>query len=137
MTYLLDSNACIAIINKKVSQPFEGSLNRAIRFGEGLYVPSISVYELWFGVAKSKRVRVNTYNLARFLKPPFQVLDFDSHDARLAGEIRAELARRGTPIGPYDVLIAGQALARGLTLVTVNIREFSCVDGLKLADWTQ
>ena len=137
MTYLLDSNACIAIINRRATPQFEVSLNRAIRLGEGLYVPSIAVHELWFGVAKSHRVHVNTYNLIQFLKHPFQVLDFDKRDANTAGEIRADLARRGTPIGPYDVLIAGQALARGLTLVTANTREFSRVDGLQLADWTQ
>jgi tRNA(fMet)-specific endonuclease VapC len=137
MTYLLDSNACIAIINRKSSPQFEVALNSAIRLGDGLYVPSISVHELWFGVAKSHRIQVNSYNLTQFLKEPFQVLGFDGRDAHAAGEVRAELARLGTPIGPYDVLIAGQALARGLTLVTANTREFSRVDGLKLTDWTQ
>ncbi len=136
MTYLLDSNACIAIINKKTSRQFETSLNRAIRLGEGLYIPSIGVHELWFGVAKSQRVQVNSYNLTEFLKEPFQVLDFNMKDARMAGEVRAAQTRRGTPIGPYDVLIAGQALERSLTLVTANTREFSRVDGLKLVDWT-
>jgi tRNA(fMet)-specific endonuclease VapC len=137
MSYLLDSNACIAIINRKASPQFEVSLNRAIRLGNDLNVPSIGVHELWFGVAKSRRVQVNGYNLIQFLKHPFQVLDFDRRDAAMAGEIRADLALRGTPIGPYDVLIAGQALARGLTLVTANTREFSRVVGLKLADWAQ
>lgn len=137
MTYLLDSNACIAIINRRASYSFQASLNRAIRLGDGLHVPSIAVHELWFGVAKSQRVRANSFNLTQFLKHPFQVLNFDSRDAHIAGEIHANLAQRGMPIGPYDVLIAGQALARGLTLVTANTREFSRVQGLKLADWTQ
>lgn len=137
MTYLLDSNACIAIINKKTPRQFEVSLNRALRLGEGLYVPSIGVHELWFGVAKSHRIQVNSYNLTQFLKHPFQILNFDMKDARAAGEVRAELARVGTPIGPYDVLIAGQALARGLTLVTANTREFSRVEGLRIVDWTE
>lgn len=137
MIFLLDSNACIAIINKTASPPFQASFNRAIRKGERLYVPSITVHELWFGVAKSRQVHVNAFNLTQFLKHPFEVLNFDSKDAQIAGEIRAALAQRGTPIGPYDVLIAGQALARGLTLVTANTREFSRVKGLKLADWTQ
>lgn len=136
MNYLLDSNACIAIINKKVAQPFEASLNRAVLLGESFYVPSVAVHELWFGVAKSERVQVNSFNLTQFLMDPFHVLEFGGDDARSAGAIRAELGRRGTPIGPYDVPIAGQALARGLTLVTANTREFSRVDGLKLADWT-
>jgi tRNA(fMet)-specific endonuclease VapC len=104
MTYLLVSNACISIINKKVTDPFQAALNRALRLSDALFVPTIVVHELWFGVAKSHRVRVNTYNLTQFLKHPFQVLDFDKRDASVAGEIRADLARRGTPIGPYDVL---------------------------------
>jgi len=136
MSFLLDSNACIAIINKKATVQFETSLNDAIRSGAGLGVPSIVVHELWFGVAKSGRVQVNRHNLIQFLQAPFEVLDFDEQDAETAGEIRAQLARQGTPIGPYDVLIAGQALARGLTLVTANTREFSRVNGLSLVDWT-
>ena len=135
MKYLLDSNACIAIINKSVSPNFEQSLNLAMRLGESLQLPSISVHELWFGVAKSQRVAANSFNLTQFLNSSFEVLHFDGQDARVAGEIRAELARRGTPIGPYDVLIAGQALARGLTLVTANTAEFSRVPGLRTADW--
>jgi tRNA(fMet)-specific endonuclease VapC len=137
MAYLLDSNACIAIINKKAAHQFEVSLNRAIGLDERLCIPSIGVHELWFGVAKSQRVQANSYNLTQFLKQPFQVLDFDMKDAHMAGEVRAELARRGTPIGPYDVLIAGQALARGLTLVTANTREFSRVEGLRIVDWAE
>ena len=63
------------------------------------------------------------------------MLEFDEDDARCAGEIRDLLRRAGTPIGPYDTLIAGQALARDLTLVTHNTREFSRVSGLRLEDW--
>jgi len=65
----------------------------------------------------------------------FEILDFDPEDARHAGEVRAQLALAGTPIGPYDVLIAGQALARSLTLVTHNMREFQRVVGLSIEDW--
>jgi tRNA(fMet)-specific endonuclease VapC len=63
------------------------------------------------------------------------VLEFDEEDARHAGEIRAQLASKGTPIGPFDVLIAGQARARELTLVTHNTSEFRRVPGLKVEDW--
>lgn len=73
--------------------------------------------------------------MAVFDSLKFPVLDFDRDDARQAGVIRAELSTRGMPIGPYDVLIAGQAVARDLTLVTRNTREFSRVPGLRLADW--
>jgi tRNA(fMet)-specific endonuclease VapC len=65
----------------------------------------------------------------------FTVLEADQDDARHAGEIRAQLASRGTPTGPYDVLIAGQARARKLTLVTHNTTEFTRVQGLKVEDW--
>lgn len=63
------------------------------------------------------------------------VLEFDKEDARQAGEIRALLASRATPIGPYDVLIAGQAKARNLTLITHNTDEFGRVPGLRFDDW--
>ena len=64
------------------------------------------------------------------------VVDFDREDAHAAGEIRADLAKKGTPIGPYDVLIAGQASRRGAVLVTNNLREFKRVDNLQVEDWT-
>ena len=69
-------------------------------------------------------------------KLQFTVLEFDADDARAAGLIRAELAGSGTPIGPYDILIAGQALAQKLKLITNNTREFSRIDGLQVEDWT-
>jgi tRNA(fMet)-specific endonuclease VapC len=65
----------------------------------------------------------------------FEIVEFDQEDARRAGEIRAVLAKAGAPIGAYDVLIAGQALARSLTLVTHNVREFGRVEGLVVEDW--
>jgi tRNA(fMet)-specific endonuclease VapC len=111
-------------------------MNRAIASGDELFISAVVVHELWFGVAKSRDVQSNAKRAVEFFTPPFQLLDLDTEDAGKAGEIRAELARRGTPIGPYDVLIAWQALARGLTLVTANTREFSRVDGLKMVDWT-
>ena len=65
----------------------------------------------------------------------FEVLEFDREDALHSGQLRAELALSGTPIGPYDVLIAGQAIARGLTLITHNLREFQRAPGLQVDDW--
>ena len=73
--------------------------------------------------------------MARVDALQFVVLEFDQDDARHAGEVRAHLASKGTPIGPYDVLIAGQARARKLTLVTHNTTEFQRVPGLKVEDW--
>jgi len=84
------------------------------------------------GAFKSRHQR---HNLDRLDRVHFPVLDFDRDDARQAGLIRAELSARGVPIEPYDVLIAGQAVARDLILVTRNTREFSRVPGLRIADW--
>jgi tRNA(fMet)-specific endonuclease VapC len=71
-----------------------------------------------------------------FLAGPIRVLNFDAEDARESGDIRAALARAGTPIGPYDVLIAAQARRRGAILVTANKNEFARVPGLQTQDWT-
>ena len=73
--------------------------------------------------------------MARVDALQFAVLEFDEEDARQAGQIPADLASKGTPIGPYDVLIAGQARARELTLVTPDTTAFQRVPGLKLEDW--
>ena len=74
-------------------------------------------------------------NLERVEALRFAILEFDADDARESGRIRAELAKSGQPIGPYDVLIAGQALSRRLTLISNNLREFTRVEGLKVEDW--
>ena len=90
------------------------------------------MHELFFGAYKSQRM---AHNLARVESLQFEVLDLDKEDARHAGDIRAMLAKAGTPIGPYDVLIAGQAKARDLTLITHNTAEFRRVAGLRVEDW--
>jgi tRNA(fMet)-specific endonuclease VapC len=75
--------------------------------------------------------------IGNLIVEPYETLDFSIEAALAAAKIRATLEKAGTPIGSYDLLIAGQALARGLTLVTANSREFSRVDGLKIIDWTE
>jgi tRNA(fMet)-specific endonuclease VapC len=136
MPYSLDSNVCIAVMNQRASTQLLKRLDDAFEVGEELYVSSIVAHELWYGVAGSARPTENAERLLEFLRPPFRTLSFQQEDAYSAGEIRAELRKRGTPIGPYDTLIAGQALTRGLTLVTANTREFARVDGLKTVDWS-
>ena len=136
MNYLLDTNACIALINGDIGNlrvRFEGALAAK----HNLYLSSIVIFELWYGVAKSSRVAKNTATLERFLSSPLQVADFDSEDARLAGEQRAALESAGKPIGPYDLLIAGQALRHDWTLVTANVSEFSRIKGLNWEDWAK
>jgi tRNA(fMet)-specific endonuclease VapC len=95
-------------------------------------ISAIVAHELFYGAFKSRRT---AQNLAIVDSLQFAVLAFDKEDARKAGEIRAFLAIRGTPIGAYDVLIAGQAAARELILVSHNIGEFGRVPGLRVEDW--
>jgi tRNA(fMet)-specific endonuclease VapC len=101
-----------------------------------LALSSVVLFELWYGVAKSTQVQENTERLRVLLSGGLDLLDFDDEDARAAGAVRATLERAGTPIGAYDLLIAGQALRRQLTVVTANSFEFSRVDGLSWQDWT-
>jgi tRNA(fMet)-specific endonuclease VapC len=134
MEYLLDTNVCIALINR-TSEPVRERFSKAVESGAPVWVPSVSLYELWYGVAKSVQTHANTLRLKMFLAGPVRVLEFGEEDARHAGEIRNTLERTGKPIGAYDLLIAGQALCRKLTLVTANAREFGRVKGLVWEDW--
>jgi len=93
---------------------------------------AIVLHKLAFGAFNSKHVDRNLRQLDDLGLP---VLAFDNADAVAAGDIRARLKRAGTPIGPYDLLIAGQAIARGLTVVTANTSEFARVAGLQLDNW--
>lgn len=129
--HLLDTNAVIALIARRSA----ALLARVEACEPGsLAVSSIVAHELWYGAYRSRKVEFNLETL-RLLFADLAIVDLDREDARVAGMIRADLARQGTPIGPYDVLIAGQAKARGLTLVTSNTGEFSRVAGLSLEDW--
>jgi tRNA(fMet)-specific endonuclease VapC len=129
MRYLLDANAIIALLNDTTS-PIAKHVRR--HTPRDFAVSAVVIHELYYGAFKSQRVE---RNVARVDALQFSVLEFDEEDARQAGQIRAHLALKGTPIGPYDVLIAGQAMARELTLVTHNAREFQRVPGLKVEDW--
>lgn len=107
----------------------------AVTAGRTIAVSSIVLFELQYGVARSSRRHENSLKLEQFMSGPVAVLPFDAEDALVAGEVRTALELRGTPIGPYDVLIAGQALRHGATLVTAKVREFSRVPGLMVEDW--
>jgi tRNA(fMet)-specific endonuclease VapC len=129
---LLDTNAVIALTTRR-----SDALLRRVEASEpgSLAISAIVAHELYYGAYRSQKVAFNLETL-RLLFSDLPVLDLDREDARVAGEIRAELARLGSPIGPYDVLIAGQAKARGLTLVTNNTGEFSRVPDLRVEDWS-
>lgn len=129
---LFDTNAVISLVARR-----SDALLRRVEASEpgSLAISSVVAHELYFGAYRSEKVAFNLETL-RLLFADLAILDFDREDARVAGEIRAELKRRGTPIGPYDTLIAGQARARNLMLVTNNTGEFSRISGLRIEDWT-
>ena len=131
MRYLLGTNAVIAILNRTDGKAFTAALKHR---SEDVATSSVVMHELFFGAFKSVR---QARNLSVVEALQLTVLDFDGEDAREAGRVRAHLAQRGRPIGPYDVLIAGQALRHSLVLVTANTREFSRVPGLACEDWSR
>jgi tRNA(fMet)-specific endonuclease VapC len=135
LTYLLDTNACIATLNGRPAI-VRDRIVLARNAGGEITVSSIALFELWHGVGRSVRAAHSTERLTIF-RDSVEILPFDDEDARVAGGIEADLRARGTPIGAYDVLMAGQAVRRGLTLVTANVREFSRVQGLQWEDWSQ
>lgn len=135
MRYLLDPNAVLALLRNKPTDVRE-RYRRAQTAGDSIALSSVVLFELWYGVAKSLDVQENTERLRVLLSGDLDLLDFDDDDARTAGQVRAVLERAGTPIGAYDLLIAGQALRRGLTLVTANTSECARVNGLRWQDWT-
>jgi tRNA(fMet)-specific endonuclease VapC len=135
VNYLLDTNAVVALLRNKPAGVRE-QYREAEAAGDYLALSSVVLFELWYGVAKSGQVQENTERLRVLLSGDLNLLDFDDEDARTAGQVRAALEKAGTPIGAYDLLIAGQALRRGLTVVTANTSEFSRVTGLSSQDWT-
>jgi tRNA(fMet)-specific endonuclease VapC len=134
VNYLLDTNACIALINGTPAS-VRVRFTKAIETGAQVLVPTIVVFELWYGVAKSTHADANAEKVEAFLDGPVRLLTFEEEDARRAGTVRLALELAGKPIGAYDVLIAGQAVCRKLTLVTANAREFRRVKGLVCEDW--
>ena len=134
MIYALDTNACIALINGKplrIRQRFK----EVLAAGAEIYVSSAVAFELWYGVAKSARREFNAERVEAFFAGPLQLWPIEDDDARAAGEVRAQLEAAGQPIGAYDVLIAGQALQRGATLVTANVGEFARIRKLAVENW--
>jgi tRNA(fMet)-specific endonuclease VapC len=132
--YLLDTNICIFLLNQKFG------FGRIVQKMDGLErkqvgLSAITVAELEFGVAASKRQGDNFSRLERFLVD-FEVFPFDRDAARPYGSLRNSLQAQGTPIGPLDFLIAAHALALKATLITNNTREFQRIPGLCVEDWS-
>lgn len=130
--FLLDTDICIFLIKNRPREVLEQFRRHAP--GETA-ISAITLFELEYGAEKSSQRKQAQNALARFLSP-LGVLEVDREAASEAARIRARLERKGRPIGPYDVLIAGLAKSRALTLVTNNTREFSRVQGLSVENWT-
>ena len=134
--YLLDTNACIALINGKPAS-VRSRFQTELAANEQLLVSAVVAFELWYGVAKSSRPETNAELVETFFAGPVSLLPFELEDAKFAGRVRAGLEIAGKPIGAYDLLIAGQALRHDATLVTANVREFARIKGLQWEDWAK
>lgn len=131
MKYMLDTNICIYAIKKRP----DSVINRFLSHDpDELCVSSITYGELMHGAEKSQAVEKNRFAVVLFLSR-ITVLEFDSRAAEEYGKIRAALEKKGIPIGPMDMLIAGHARSKGLILVTNNTKEFERVDNLLLENW--
>lgn len=128
MKYLLDTNIVIAF-----QKQHQELLQKMFQYSvDDFVISSVVHFELVFGAYNSEKVQAN---LQRLTELPFKIVHFNDDDAFCAGKIRADLKTKGTPIGAYDTLIAGQALANNLILITHNVKEFERVNGLKVEDW--
>jgi tRNA(fMet)-specific endonuclease VapC len=133
MNYLIDTNICIYIMNKRPPEVIKRF--KIFEAGE-IGISAITVSELQYGVAKSAHRKQNQQRLAKFLVP-LAILAYDEIAAGAHGDIRFELEKHGRSIGPLDLLIAAQAMIHSLTLVTNNDKEFKRIKDLKVVNWTQ
>ncbi len=131
MKYLLDTNICIYIIKKKPAEVLKRFLKMK---PDSIGISSITVSELYYGVAKSSKPNENTIALEQFILP-LTVINFTKEDSIFYGKLRAKLEKKGKLIGAMDMLIAAQALSRELILITNNVREFKNVEGLSVENW--
>lgn len=131
MNYLIDTNICIYIMNKrpvsviekfKTMEPYE------------IGISSITVSELRYGVAKSSQKNETAKRVNEFLLP-FEILSYDLKAASAYGDIRSQLEQTGQTIGPLDLLIGAHAISRDLIIITNNTKEFSRIEGLVVENW--
>lgn len=128
--YLLDTNICIFTIKNKPPK-----IREQFRQHHGqMAISTVTLMELIYGAEKSQAQERNLMEVEGFASR-LEVLEYGSEAARHTGQLRAELARIGKPIGPYDQMIAGHARSLGLIVVTNNLREFERVPGLRVVDW--
>lgn len=132
LKYLLDTNIVIYTMKNRpqqVKKHFE-------RHDSQMAISTVTLGELVFGAEHSQRVEQNLADIEAMVAR-LEVLPFDTKAAYHFGQIRARLYRLGRPIGPYDMMIAGQAIASGLKLVTNNVKDFQRIPGLLLEDWSK
>jgi len=132
MHYLLDTNICIYLIKNRplaVREKFRQYSPKDVA------ISTITLFELQYGIEKSQYRQRSKEALAKFLLP-LNLINLDRSSAVEAAVIRAQLEKKGMPIGPYDLLIAGLARSLDMILVTSNTREFKRIDGLHLENWT-
>ncbi len=133
MRYMLDTNICIYAIKHKPEKVF----NKLQEVDpEDVCVSSVTYAELVHGVEKSAAVEKNRLALFMLLAN-IEIKNFDTDAADCYGKIRADLEKKGTPIEPLDMMIAGHAQSLDLTIVTNNVKEFARVDNLKIENWTE
>ena len=131
MSYMLDTNICIYVIKHKPETVFQKLQNIN---PEDVCISSVTYAELVHGVEKSAAVEKNRLALSMLLAN-LEILDFDVDAADCYGKIRAALEKKGTPIGPLDMMIAAHAQSLGYTVVTNNVKEFSRVSALQIENW--
>lgn len=133
MRYMLDTNICIFIIKNKPESVIKKFMEHE---PVDICISSITYAELLHGVEKSVAREKNRMALTLLLSE-IQIIPFDDSAAQVYGVVKADLQKKGTPIGPLDTLIAAHAKSLNYTLVTNNTREFARVEGLRLEDWVQ
>ena len=129
--YLLDTDICIYAMKDKYPSLSEKLFQIS---PSDILISFVTVSELKYGCGKSNRGN-RSRNVMNLFLSAFTIIPFDEKDARIAGRVRAELVKSGTPIGSYDIQIAAQGLSRGLTVITHNTKEFERIPELKLEDW--
>jgi tRNA(fMet)-specific endonuclease VapC len=131
--YLLDTNICIFAINKRPQKVLNIIKERS---KVGLYISSLTVAELEYGVQNSIKIENNRIALLKFISI-FNVINFEDKDAIYYGKLKAKLKKEGRIIGPIDMLLAAQALRTDMIFVTNNVGEFSRIEGLRIEDWSK
>jgi tRNA(fMet)-specific endonuclease VapC len=130
--YLLDTNICIFLIKKKnplLIEKFKKNYNK------GIFISSLTLAELEYGVENSEHIEKNRLSLIEFLTI-FEILNFEQRDSKAFGIIKRDLGNSGKMIGAVDTLLAAQSISRKLIFITNNTKEFQRINNLKIEDWT-